>query len=1417
MKSLRARIYAWAKGQGITAVLAGRISYALNAAQEWREGAPGAAEQEAAARDALADYDELTEAERRAAERFGPEAPAPARVWCYLTHDKMQLEALFRTGHGVCIVSPNFCAVFLQWIRDMGSSIRVEQLYVEEVTGLAQMWNTKVLRSVPTMEALRSIATRHSRRVFGFCADFLVPGDDRPSIFMNWCVDDRQHYVFKVPNARPHMQREVCIFHGADTEESAAFDVLYDQLLACMIRHPDFLVWHSISYEKLCIKMYTTAVQLGIRSMLLIGNADGEDKLRFLTNFDHECRDVQALFATSVVRDGINSKRKWSAVVVITGPQASGPLTHGQAAGRGGRMEPGLEFNTILWKLCDTNPPAADERLTSLREAEKRHHAREHEKERHAQRNRVKVQSTPKLLVDLAVRNEKEKVDVRSHCALLTGKLIEYKPGWTRVDHTNISLPQRISTMTPPVVEQTFAAARPLPDSMIQKLDSASDEVKMKVGLSQLLACAEAKYVSGEVGSYQAAEQEVLETCDGLFEHSHVASTYQHGKRPDAKLVQMIRAWKVVRHFTSLSTWKPAQLLVVEKYEDELNLAACHLTLGVRRLLLARQLLSAMAPNTGVGMYTRLPERVGALEQACKIIGVSNLSTHRMVLTVEHHPFVRLLQADKMGEPSVDVDAKLKELRVLIDVAVASDRSPTHGTKTLWDTLRSLLGCVCSVVKVIKDRRMTVDERKAWEEHNDCTSSALAMATQVPGMRTAEELDALFGFSDEEEPHPTAAMQAPAKPKAKKKKEGGSLRLPVEIEIRRRPFYFQPDGTPVNADKANSTSIEVDFVPMWRVYSHVHGESKAARNLLGSNAPESVVDRELESLLPSPPDERVEVTNKERDAYLTATTTAKTHDTVTRLVPKLKDGAVMVEEPIPAEAFRRALMRLRAKKKAVGNRLCTPQLLDAHRNAKSKGDKQRLEREHEQRIRRSLGPSDTSRLQWCEALERKASQTPDEHGLRWNLVKYRVKYGVGREVASWPSIQACERRLREEIFSSIMHDWDIVSCHFFLSEAVVVGLLKLDPEATIPTIWKYNRACEEDLRTGRGKEGNTFLKPIAEWYDVTVSEAKMGCHILHNQGTVQTWLQKELDPPKDVPDHHPVDVTNLMGEAVTLRRLFIQHADKLFGREAFEALKAKLLVERPDDGNLKSRDGMERSIFGYCMQHLEKTATAIAMKASTEFGQPPITRIYDGFGQLHVDGKDPAAFKVAAEAALHDHFKSPIYLTEKPFYKADVVDLEDTATAQETVGDEDTLNSQETAAAVDHAAGADTKAETSGEVNDDDEAGEEAGEESGEESSDDDDSMEASGEESDNGDGLPDDGREIDPFEACSEEEEEPDSGDQDFIASSEEEHEGTSSSNEGDATSEAHSEPEAGASPPNVARKRNRRVIMSDDEENGA
>ena len=62
---------------------------------------------------------------------------------------------------------------------------------------------------------------------------------------------------------------------------------------------------------------------------------------------------------------------------------------------------------------------------------------------------------------------------------------------------------------------------------------------------------------------------------------------------------------------------------------------------------------------------------------------------------------------------------------------------------------------------------------------------------------------------------------------------------------------------------------------------------------------------------------------------------------------------------------------------------------------------------------------------------------------------------------------------------------------------------------------------------------------------------------------------------------------------------------------------------------------------------------------SAKHGLPSLTDIYDGFLQLHVEGGDTAAVKRDAEAALLAHFKSPLYLIEKPFFQAAGIDDEE--------------------------------------------------------------------------------------------------------------------------------------------------------------
>ena len=331
-----------------------------------------------------------------------------------------------------------------------------------------------------------------------------------------------------------------------------------------------------------------------------------------------------------------------------------------------------------------------------------------------------------------------------------------------------------------------------------------------------------------------------------------------------------------------------------------------------------------------------------------------------------------------------------------------------------------------------------------------------------------------------------------------------------------------------------------------------------------------------------------------------------------------------------------------------GNRLCSPELLEQFKKA-SKGEKKRLSRNYETKALELMGPKRTSQLLWLEAVDRTAA--PAAGGIRWLPVIYQKKKGFGRGTASWPSLQNAEGELRRRLMCRVAHDWDLVSCHCFIVEAVVRGFLGLNPEQHIPTLLRYNRSRATDVLANRGSAENEFLSSIAQWYAVTVGEAKFGPLVLLNQGSTTAWL-KELDPPRAVPakGDHP-DLIRLQAEALVVRKLFFEHAATLFPRGAFEGLRERLRSDCPDD-MLESVEKMEKKLFSYCLMHFENVALHICTDASTKHGLPSLTDIYDGFLQLHVEGGDTAAVKRDAEAALLAHFKSPLYLVEKPFFHA---------------------------------------------------------------------------------------------------------------------------------------------------------------------
>ena len=1279
-KSFHARVHAWSK-RSISVVIAVRVSYALNALQEWRESVPTDGDGDAAAREALADFEELSIADRCATEDFGPGASARSSIWCYLVHGKRQLEELFRAGQGVCIVSPRASIGFLRAIRDMGPHVRIDNLYVEEVKALSQMLFTKVLPDATAIDALSALAMERSRCVFSFCADWLF--DPASANLMQYIVRDRPHLVFNIREARPHMHQDVAFFYekGLDDAEEAvrgapAFNSLYDKMLACCLLHRDFDIWAHVNYEKEAIRMYTRAIQLGIPSLLITGDCDDDDKERHLTDLDKESVGKQIVFSTATVTVGVNLKRNFSACIVLEGIGASGPIEAAQSAGRRARSKV-PECNFIAWFIKGAGPPKEEEALTPLAMARRAIETSRLEKMRFAQRSNFASEVVHPLLLEVKAVNKAYEMDKRSHCALAAHTLVDYKPGWKRVDSSALALPLRLAALQDAIVCATLEAAQPLPIDQIQKIDSLSDDQKMMLGYQQLIKMATEKFEAGGIESYPTAEKDVLDTCGGMFAHAHLSDTFVRDVKLSGLDKQTVRAWKAARHFSKIAAFTPKQLLVVQEYEDRLNLAACHLGLGSRRVHLARSLLKAAAADGAkVGLYTRLPERIDALEQASVLIGVPCLAIQRQVLP-EGSPFLGLLQLDKMGVADVIVSKTLKRLSVLID-AIAKEDAGGGSTKTLWSAFTSLLALICVEAVVVKDRKMTVEEQKDWMARNECTSGFLA--SKLVDTTVNDEGDAMLdemcgtselSTSTASTCDPVDALPPPKRAKKDKAqgqtaREGANLRVPVEIELRRRVFYFDADSNLLDARKARcvkdgvykpanqkpgTASQElavtgVDFVADWRVFSAELGESITTRKLLARQMPLATVEHEISALIPRSMEPAFHLTDEQRAVFTTA---AAGQGIKRALHVNELDGCIYMNEPIPAGPFERELKRLRAQKKRFGNRMCSPKLLDEYRKA-SKADKKRLDREHEEKTQDWMGPKHTSQLFWLEAVNEKATEAAG--GIRWLPVVYRKKMGMGRETASYPSLQCAEGELRRKLMKGVAHDWDIVSCHCFLVEAVVRGFLGIDPQVFIPTLYEYNCTRAADVLSGRKSSENEFLRSIADWYGVTMGEAKFGPIVLLNQGSTATWL-KGLDPPRDMPadqGDHP-KLTSLQAEALTVRKLFFRHAATLFPGDAFEGLRQRLRSECVGD-SLASTEKMEKKLFSYCLMHFESIALKLCTDASAKHGLPPLTFVYDGFLQLHVEGGagKAEAVKREAEAAMLAYFKSPVYLIEKPFY-----------------------------------------------------------------------------------------------------------------------------------------------------------------------
>ena len=67
--------------------------------------------------------------------------------------------------------------------------------------------------------------------------------------------------------------------------------------------------------------------------------------------------------------------------------------------------------------------------------------------------------------------------------------------------------------MTPERVKSILETAKPLPDHLVQKIDSLSDVEKMRIGVAALMTLAKAKFEAGDA-TYDEVVRDVLARVD---------------------------------------------------------------------------------------------------------------------------------------------------------------------------------------------------------------------------------------------------------------------------------------------------------------------------------------------------------------------------------------------------------------------------------------------------------------------------------------------------------------------------------------------------------------------------------------------------------------------------------------------------------------------------------------------------------------------------------------------------------------------------------------------------------------------------------------------------------------------------------------------------------------------------------------
>jgi hypothetical protein len=270
----------------------------------------------------------------------------------------------------------------------------------------------------------------------------------------------------------------------------------------------------------------------------------------------------------------------------------------------------------------------------------------------------------------------------------------------------------------------------------------------------------------------------------------------------------------------------------------------------------------------------------------------------------------------------------------------------------------------------------------------------------------------------------------------------------------------------------------------------------------------------------------------------------------------------------------------------------------------------------------------------------------DDGALVLRLTCYK-KYGVGRRIMAFPSLQACPKIHRGPLAYRYCHDLDIENAHYSMMRQIAV-----EHGTTLVCLSYYcdhTRACRQRVQ---------------DFYGCTKAAAKQLFLSLLNGGDFPKWmydfkisrrLQKDL---REGRVEHPGLVQQLRDEVATIQRIMFTkyqgQFDLLMGRikrakpqkrRRFDSTTRRML---PAEDNAQFEMRVRRSAFSTLLQEEEDKALQAIEGKVRELGRDVRCPIFDGclIGRLD-DGVLSEDFIRACEGAIHDKTGYNLKLWEK--------------------------------------------------------------------------------------------------------------------------------------------------------------------------